>query len=150
MAEVGSFDYKNYLRVDQAAVNDKLTADIALLTGQLALINVEVAKKVNLSTIAHDLRAAVPKQYPQGSIIDFNELDFGEYLMYSFGDGSTHAPPKSEYYYVEVICTLKRTDGTFNILQRAWSYTTGHLYTRSRIGGVWGAWIATTTAPTTE
>ena len=76
--------------------------------------------------------------------VDFNTLEPNNYFIRGFGDGSTHAPPigRASYFYLEVI----RMHGyvgqpTGSILQRAYTFRTGLLFTRTAIDGVWTDWI---------
>lgn len=84
-------------------------------------------------------RGLPPIYFSTNENVDFDSLDHGEYLIVSYGDGSTNAPPKAEYYYLEVIFTHDTNQN--NVLQRAWGYKTHGLYTRVRVNNKWSEWL---------
>ena len=138
MAIVGHFDSKELAAdlIDQAVVNDKLNADLAAIKKDY----------VTSKNIQETLRGTPPKYHQASAKIDWNELEFGNHMMRSIGDGSTHAPPTNGepvFFYTEVILT--HIDGKYqNKLQRAWEYRGGKLHVRSFVSGTWYPWTTTT------
>lgn len=143
MAVVGHVDARDLAKdlVDQAELNKEIQASLAKATADLKVIQDDYVTSKN---VGEKFRGSLPKFWDRNEV-NYNDLPFGDHLLWDFATGITNAPPvpTAQWMFVEMIRTYPYPPSSplaDNAVQRAWGYDKGFMATRSRYQGRWSKW----------
>lgn len=97
--------------------------------------NLNLANKLNVGAAGVDYMTTAPTYYNASASQNCDNFTPGRYLV---ARENTNVPAQTEaFWYIE---TLRTYLDNSNMIQRAYGYQSGEMWTRYCYAGVWGAW----------
>ena len=92
--------------------------------------------KVDVGNAAADYMGSAPSYYNATAAVDVNNFLGGSRALVAQENANTPGASQT-FWYIE---TIKTYTTATSLMQRAYGYQSGELWTRHCFGGVWGAW----------